>query len=177
MVSYSAKLEQQLSGINQLRDLGYEQPLHYPTISVNVDRVMAGQLGTTADEVGKAVVSATASSRFVAPNYWRDPKSGVSYQVQVQIPQPQMTSLKDIQTIPVASSSGADPLVDQVASVRSGTVPGELDRLNGQWQIGLSANLSKVDLGRASAEIDKAISRAGAPPRGVSVQCEARSAP
>ncbi len=170
VVSYSAKLEQQLSGINQLRDLGYEQPLHYPTISVNVDRVMAGQLGTTADEVGKAVVSATASSRFVAPNYWRDPKSGVSYQVQVQIPQPQMTSLKDIQTIPVASSSGADPLVDQVASVRSGTVPGELDRLNGQWQIGLSANLSKVDLGRASAEIDKAISRAGAPPRGVSVQ-------
>jgi multidrug efflux pump subunit AcrB len=170
VVNFSAKLEQQLSGVNQLRDLGYEQPLHYPTISVNVDRVMAGQLGTTADEVGKAVVSATASSRFVAPNYWRDPKSGVSYQVQVQIPQPQMTSLKDIQTIPVASSSGADPLVDQVASVRSGTVPGELDRLNGQWQVGLSANLSKVDLGRASAEIDKAISRAGAPPRGVSVE-------
>jgi multidrug efflux pump subunit AcrB len=170
VVNYSAKLERQLSGINELRDLGYEQPLHYPTISVNVDRVMAGQLGTTADEVGKAVVSATASSRFVAPNYWRDPKSGVSYQVQVQIPQPQMTSVKDIQTIPVASSSGADPLVDQVASVRSGTVPGELDRLNGQWQVGLSANLSKVDLGRASADIDKAISRAGAPPRGVSVQ-------
>jgi multidrug efflux pump subunit AcrB len=170
VVNYSAKLEQQLSGINELRDLEYEQPLHYPTISVNVDRVMAGQLGTTADEVGKAVVSATASSRFVAPNYWRDPKSGVSYQVQVQIPQPQMTSIKDIQTIPVASSSGADPLVDQVASVRSGTVPGELDRLNGQWQVGLSANLSKVDLGRASADIDKAISRAGAPPRGVSVQ-------
>jgi multidrug efflux pump subunit AcrB len=170
VVNYSAKLEQQLSGINELRDLGYEQSLHYPTISVNVDRVMAGQLGTTADEVGKAVVSATASSRFVAPNYWRDPKSGVSYQVQVQIPQPQMTSIKDIQTIPVASSSGADPLVDQVASVRSGTVPGELDRLNGQWQVGLSANLSKVDLGRASADIDKAISRAGAPPRGVSVQ-------
>ncbi len=170
VVNFSAKLEQQLSGVNQLRDLGYEQPLHYPTISVNVDRVMAGQLGTTADEVGKAVVSATASSRFVAPNYWRDPKSGVSYQVQVQIPQPQMTSLKDIQTIPVASSSGADPLVDQVASVRSGTVPGELDRLNGQWQVGLSANLSKVDLGRASAEIDKAISRAGAPPRGISVE-------
>ena len=170
VVTYTAKLQQQLSRVSELRDLGYEQPLHYPAISVNVDRVMAGQLGMTADDVGKAVVSATASSRFVAPDYWRDPKSGVSYQVQVQIPQPEMISIKDIQTIPVASSSGADPLVDQVASVRSDTVPGELDRLNGQWQIALSANLSKVDLGRANTEINSAISEAGTPPRGVSVQ-------
>ncbi len=170
VVSYSAKLQQELGRVGELRDLGYEEPLHYPTVSVNVNRVMAGQLGTTADEVGKAVVSATASSRFVAPDYWRDPKSGVSYQVQVQIPQPEMTSLKDIQTIPVSSTTGADPLVDQVASVRSDTVPGELDRLNGQWQVALSANLSKVDLGRANADIEKAISRIGSPPRGVSVQ-------
>jgi multidrug efflux pump subunit AcrB len=170
VVSYTANLQQQLSKVSELRDLGYEQPLRYPTISVNVDRVMAGQLGTTADEVGKAVVSATASSRFVAPNYWRDPKSGVSYQVQVQIPQPEMTSIKDIATIPVASNTGADPLLDEVASVRTGTVPGELDRLNGQWQVALSANLSKVDLGRADSDIENAISRAGAPPRGISVQ-------
>lgn len=170
VVNYSGKVQQQLSRVDELRDLGYEEPLHYPTVSVNVNRVMAGQLGTTADEIGKAVVSATASSRFVAPDYWRDPKSGVSYQVQVQIPQPEMTSVKDIQTIPVASTTGADPLVDQVASVRSDTVPGELDRLNGQWQVALSANLSKVDLGRASADIEKAIRQAGAPPRGVSVQ-------
>ena len=170
VVNYTTKLLQQLSGISELRDLGYEQPQHYPTVSVNVDRVMAGQLGTTADEVGKAVVSATASSRFVAPDYWRDPKSGVSYQVQVQIPQPEMTSLKDIQAIPVASTTGADPLVDQVAAVRTDTVPGELDRLNGQWQVALSANLSKIDLGRAGADINQAISRTGAAPRGVSVQ-------
>ncbi len=170
VVSYMAKLRQELSRVNELRDLGYEEPLHYPTVAVNVNRIMAGQLGTTADEVGKAIVSATASSRFVAPDYWRDPKSGVSYQVQVQIPQPEMTSIKDIETIPVASSTGADPLVDQVAAVRADTVPGELDRLNGQWQVALSANLSKVDLGRASADINKAILRAGAPPRGISVQ-------
>ena len=40
--------------------------------------------GVTADQVGQAVVSATASSRFVSPNFWRDGESGVSYQVQVR---------------------------------------------------------------------------------------------
>ena len=73
-----------------------------------------------------------------SPNFWRDPKSGVSYQVQVQVPQARMTSMKDIETIPVASATGAHPLVTEMASVRAGSVPGELDRQNGLWMIGLS---------------------------------------
>ena len=89
--------KQELREIGELRDLGYEEPLHYPSVDVRINRVLAGQLGVTADQVGQAVVSATASSRFVSPNYWRDPKSGVSYQVQVEVPQAQMTSMKDIE--------------------------------------------------------------------------------
>jgi multidrug efflux pump subunit AcrB len=170
VLSYAGKMQQELAKIAELRDLGYEEPLHYPTVNVNVNRVMAGQLGTTADKIGQAVVSATGSSRFVSPNYWRDPRSGVSYQVQVQVPQAQMTSTKDIETIPVASTTGAHPLLNQVASVRLGTVPGELDRQNGLWLIGLSANLGRNDLGTASREINRAIARAGTPPRGVAVQ-------
>ena len=170
VLSYAGKMQQELAKIAELRDLGYEEPLHYPTVNVNVNRVMAGQLGTTADQIGQAVVSATGSSRFVSPNYWRDPRSGVSYQVQVQVPQAQMTSTKDIETIPVASTTGAHPLLSQVASVRLGTVPGELDRQNGLWLIGLSANLGRNDLGTASREINRAIARAGTPPRGVAVQ-------
>ena len=59
-----------------------------------------------------------------------------------------MTSMKDVETIPVSSATGADPLVSEVASVRAGSVPGELDRQNGLWMIGLSANLAKSDLGQ-----------------------------
>lgn len=36
--------------------------------------------------------------------------------------------------------------------MRLGTVPGELDRQNGLWLIGLSANLGKNDLGTAQEE-------------------------
>ncbi len=170
VLSYAGKIQQELAKVAELRDLGYEEPLHYPTVNVNVNRVMAGQLGTTADQIGQAVVSATGSSRFVSPDYWRDPRSGVSYQVQVEVPQAQMTSTKDIETIPVTSTTGAHPLLNQVASVRLGTVPGELDRQNGLWLIGLSANLGRNDLGSASREINRAIARAGTPPRGVTVQ-------
>ena len=167
VASFAERVRQKLATIPELRDLEYEEPQHYPTVDIKVNRAMAGQLGTTADAVGSAVVSATASSRFVAPNYWRDPRSGVSYQVQVQVPQPKMTSLGDIGNIPVGSTTGAQPLLNQLADLRTSTVPGELDRLNGQWMLALSANLGGRDLRLANRAIEKAIKDAGTPPRGV----------
>ncbi|MDQ1386592.1 MAG: hypothetical protein QOF56_46, partial [Acidobacteriaceae bacterium] len=168
--SYANRVQQELAKVKELRDVEFEEPLRYPTVNVHVDRVLAGQLGATANDVGAAVVSSTASSRFIAPNYWRDPKSGVSYQVQVQVPQPAMTSLKDIQTIPVNSSTGTHPLLSQVADVQSTTAPGELDRQNGMWMIIASANVGNNDFARAAKEIDRAIANAGQAPRGVTTQ-------
>jgi len=164
---FAERVRQKLAAVSELRDLQYEEPLHYPTIDIKVDRMLAGQLGATAEGVGQAVVSSTASSRFIAPSYWRDPKSGVSYQVQVQVPQSSMTSQTAIGNIPVGSATGAQPLVSQLAELRAGTAPGELDRQNGQWMLALSANLWNRDLRLANIAIKKAILDAGAPPRGV----------
>lgn len=170
VAGYAERIRQKLSAVPELTDLEYEEPLHYPTVDIRVNRTMAGQLGATADAVGAAVVSATASSRFVAPSYWRDPRSGVSYQVQVQVPQPKMTSLADIGNIPVSSQTGVQPVVNQLAELRSSTVPGELDRFNGQWMLALSANLSGRDLRRANNSIKNAIAATGPPPRGVTTR-------
>jgi multidrug efflux pump subunit AcrB len=81
-----------------------------------------------------------------------------------------MTSLGDIGNIPVGSTTGAQPLVNQLADLRSSTVPGELDRQNGQWMLALSANLGGQDLRLANRAIEKALSDAGAPPRGVKTE-------
>jgi len=168
--SYANRVQQELAKVKELRDVEFEEPLRYPTVNVHVDRVLAAQLGSTANDVAAAVVSATASSRFIAPNYWRDPKSGVSYQVQVQLPQAAMTSLNDIQSIPVNSSTGAHPFLSQVADVQSTTVPGELDRQNGMWMIITSANVGNSDFAQAAKEINRAIAKAGQAPRGVTTQ-------
>ncbi len=170
VASYAERVRQKLAAVPVLRDLEYEEPLHYPTVDIRVNRLMAGQLGTTADAVGSAVVAATASSRFIAPSYWRDPRSGVSYQVQVQVPQAKMTSIADIGNIPVGSTTGARPLVNQLADLRTGTVPGELDRQNGQWMLALSANVAGRDLRIANNAIEQALKDTGAPPRGVRTQ-------
>jgi multidrug efflux pump subunit AcrB len=79
-----------------------------------------------------------------------------------------MTSIEDIANIPISSSTGAHPLLSQVAELRPTTVPGELDRINGLWTLNISANLGGNNLGAAARDIKRAIKEAGDPPRGVS---------
>jgi multidrug efflux pump subunit AcrB len=167
--TFAEKIRLDLGHITSLRDLQYDEPLDYPSMNVDVDRERAGQLGVTVEKVGRSFLAATSSSRFVTPNYWADPKSGVAYQVQVQVPQVDMTSIQDLEHIPVTAGTSAHPLLSDVAQVTYGNTVGEYHRLNGQRMVTLTANISGEDLGRISTRLDEVIRNAGAPPRGVRV--------
>src|SRR6266566_3825391 len=175
--AYAEKLRAEPSKIASLRDLQFEQPLDYPSVEVNVNRELAGQMGVNVEQIGRSLVAATSSSRFVTPNYWADPKSGIGYQVQIQLPQPQMASLQDVENIPITRSETLHPLIGDVAQVRSGTMVGEYDRYNGLRIITISANVVGEDLGRVSTRVDAAITRAGSPPRAVTVNVRGQIAP
>jgi multidrug efflux pump subunit AcrB len=160
-----------------LRDLHVEQALDYPGIKVNIDRELAGQLGVTVGQVGQSFATATSSSRFVAPNYWADPRTGIAFQVQVQVPQPRMTSLEDLRVMPVTPGGSSYPLLGDVARIENSTIVGEYDRFNGQRMVTLSANVAGEDLGRVASRVDQAIARAGAPPRGSTIAVRGQIAP
>jgi multidrug efflux pump subunit AcrB len=166
---YAKRLLEAMSKMSYLRDVGIVQPLEYPTINVMVDRIRAGQLGVTVKQIGEALVAATYSSRFVTPVYWRDNKSGLSYQVQVQVPQGQEKSLQTVGSVPVKTNTFQGPFVRDVAQVTYGTIAGELDHYNMRRVVSVSANLAGDDLGKAADEVQETIKSLGAPPRGVKV--------
>lgn len=166
---YTYKVLSELKKIDYLRDVGIVQPLDYPTIKVNADRVRAGQLNVTMRDIGQAFVTGTYSSRFVTPIYWRDAKSGLSYQVQVEVPASEIHSLEKVGGIPVKSGNYAGPYMRDVASIQYGTMPGEFDHYNMSRMISITANLAGSDLGRAAKQVEYAIKQAGEPPRGVKV--------
>ncbi|HEV2491556.1 MAG TPA: efflux RND transporter permease subunit [Terriglobia bacterium] len=175
--TYIEKLRSRLSTVSALRDVRIEQPLDYPSVDVRVNRELAGQLGATTEEVSRSLSEATASSRFTTPNYWADPKTGVGYQVQIQYPQPRMTTLEDIQNVPVMPGNAQHPLIGDLARVTAGTMVGEYDRANGLWLLTLSANTAGEDLGQVASRLDETIRQTGAPPRGVTVQVRGQVAP
>src|SRR5439155_20980816 len=135
------RVRKELAKVPSLRDLQYGQPLDYPTVQVNIDRERAGQFGLSMASVAKSLTAATSSSRFVDPNYWRDPVSGNAFQIQVEIPQNKMASLTDLEDLPVMTGGQTRPLLSDVAAVSYGTTIGEVDRYNGQRAVSLTANI------------------------------------
>jgi multidrug efflux pump subunit AcrB len=173
---FAEKIRREMSGIKNLRDLQYGQPFDYPTVQVTVDRNRAGQFDLTMSNIAKSVVAATSSSRFVDPNYWRDPVSGNGFQIQVEIPQNRVRSIEDLKQLQV-SGDGPQAQLRDVADVKYGTTVAEVDRYNMQRVISLTANLHGESVGDAAKQIQQAINRAGTPPRGVTVAVRGQIAP
>lgn len=173
---YAEHLRQKVADISTLRDVQFAQLLASPSLNIQVDRERAGQLGVTVEDVGRALVAATSSTRFIQPLYWAAP-NGVSYQVQIEIPQSLTNSIESVETIPVSHDGTLYPLVGDVATIAEGTSIGQYDRINQQRMLTITADVKDVDLGTAAEEVRSAIGAAGDPPRGVSVTMRGQVAP
>ncbi|MFO0958379.1 MAG: efflux RND transporter permease subunit [Isosphaeraceae bacterium] len=176
--AFAEKIRAELAEIPPLRDLQFGQSFDYPTVSIEVDRERAGLSGVTAQDVARSVVAATSSSRFVVPNYWPDPKTGIGYQVQVEIPYQVMDSLESVETVPI-QKPGLDRqvLLRDVAQVRPGSMPGEYDRYNMKRTVSLTANIFGEDLGHVASRVERALQAAGEPPKGATVDVRGQIRP
>ncbi len=184
--AFAAKLYAELDKIPALRDLQYAQSMDYPTIQVQVDREKAGLAGLTPADVSRSLVTATSSSRFVVPNFWADPKSGIAYQVQVEIPRSVVRSpygmdavgsAEELGQIPLKRTSQGQVLIRDVATLENSTMPGQYDRYNMKRQVSLTANIAGADLGTVSNQVTQALQRAGEPPRGATVEVRGQLPP
>ena len=135
-----------------------EQTLDYPTVELEVDREKAGLSGAKVDDVAKALIMATASTRFASLNYWVDVKTGFDYLVQLQIPPLRMEKPEDIETLPIET---VNPKVvnlmvrDLVATVRKGrSARRAFDRdMSQPLRRTLTANVEGEDMGRRGAQV------------------------
>jgi multidrug efflux pump subunit AcrB len=162
--AYADRIIEQLRQLPGFRDVQVAQTLDYPSLAVNVDRERAGQLGVQMSDVTRSVVAATTSSRFTVPVYWADPNSGISFNVQVQIPESRTTSVEDLQNVPITSNLGAPVLLRNLATFTPGTSVGTYERYNLARLVTITANLHGIDLGTAVRQIRAAIAAAGPAP-------------
>ena len=166
---YAQKVRAQLAKLSFVRDLQFAQEYNYPTLDINISRERAGQFGLTMADVARSVVPATSSSRFTEPNYWRDPTSGNAFQIQVELPQNQMQSVEEMSSLPVMPGGRPEPQLGSIATLKPGTMPGLIERFNGQHIISLTANIHGITLGEAAPKLNQVLAAAGAPPRGAKI--------
>ena len=107
-MAYAEHVVDKLRSIPGIVDATIEQTLGQPTLLISAHRAFALGAALTESDISNNTLATLSGSGQVAPTYWLDRKTGVAHLVNVQTPQAQLTSMSDLETIPIDQGSG-DP--------------------------------------------------------------------
>ncbi len=100
--AYAQKLAGKFRQIPGAADVYIYQTMFQPTILVEGDRRFALGMNLSQRDFGFNMLLATAGSQQIDQKYWLDRSTQQSYRLNIYTPQPQLVSVKDLMTIPVA---------------------------------------------------------------------------
>jgi len=107
-MAYAQQLAARISKIPGAADVHVQQAFNEPTIKVDADRSLASGMKLTEADIANNALATLSGSGQTAPTYWLDTTNGISHLVNMQTPQDQLTSMNDLETIPIDAGNG-DP--------------------------------------------------------------------
>ena len=148
----------QLRQIPGLVDLRIQQPDDYPVLNVAVDRTKASQGGYTQRDVGSSVLNILSGSTQLTPQFFLDPRNGVTYNIVAQTPQYQVQSLNDLQNIPMTSHNAKEPeILADVADISRATEVPIVSHYNIRRTVDIYGNVQDRDLGAVARQIERIV--------------------
>ncbi len=118
-----ALAERMLNEIRYVRgaaDVRIQQPFNYPNFTVNVDRTRAEATGLTQQNVAQSLLVALSGSFQTSPNFYLDPRNGVSYNIAIQAPQYRMDTMSAFESLPITSSATNAAMTEPSGSTSTG---------------------------------------------------------
>lgn len=153
------QMSERLKGVPGAVDVHLHQVVDGPDIRIDVDRTRAAEFGLTHQDVSNNLFVSLASSGQVQPNFWLDPRMGITYLVAAQTPQRDLQSINDLQNTPVyAGRNAAQPqLLSNLADLRRGVTPVNANHTNVQPVFDVYANIQDSDLGSVASDVQKLV--------------------
>ena len=155
-VDIAREIQAKVAAIPGAVDVHLQQVTSVPDLFLNVDRTQAQQLGLAQRDVASDVLVSLSSSFQTAPNFWLDPKNGVSYQVQVMTPQYNIHSIDTLQSTPIRSSTGQMPqLLSNLATVQRTQSAGVVTHYDIQPTLDVLTSVQDRDLAGVGNDVNK----------------------
>ncbi|MGH9354862.1 MAG: efflux RND transporter permease subunit, partial [Terriglobia bacterium] len=152
------ELASKIRRLPSISDVYIPQDMNYPALLLDVNRTRASELGLTPKGVIDNVITALTSNQMIAPGYWIDPKSGNQYFVSVQYPDRTVTSLEQLDTMPLHAPNLKQPTyLDQLCTIRRINAPTEVDHYQLERDIDIYVKPQGEDLSRPYQAIQKII--------------------
>jgi multidrug efflux pump subunit AcrB len=159
-----------------------QQPFDYPNMTVNVDRTRASTIGLTQQNVAQSILIALSGSFQTAPNFYLDPRNGVSYNIATQTPQYGLDTMAALKSLPVTGAASAAQnaafgsginaaataapgaprpvqVLGNLATIEPGAELGTVSHYDVQPVLDIYANVNGTDLGTVTRSMDRIIEK------------------
>ncbi len=173
---FPRQLAGRLRRIPGASDVVIQQTMRTPTLLAEANRTFGLGMNLTQKGVAGNLLLTTAGSQQVDQQYWLDRKTGMSYRINVYTPQPQLTSVKDLLTVPV-DRDDRDPsdksikLLGNVTTLSAVGTPGVITHENIMPLFDIYVSADGRDLGGVLADVEKvAHSMEGELPRSAALE-------
>jgi multidrug efflux pump subunit AcrB len=182
--AYAEKLLNEVKYVPGATDTRIQQPFDAPKMTVNVDRTRSQEVGLTQRDVATSILVALSGSFQTTPNFYLDPKNGVSYNIAIQAPQFGLDSVSALQSLPVTSSTANSAtsaatmlaaantsstgapgspqsvqVLGNISTIVPGTELGTVSHYDIQPVLDIYANVDGADLGSVTRSIDAIVAK------------------
>jgi multidrug efflux pump subunit AcrB len=142
-----------------LVDLRLGEVFNQPEFDVTTDRSRAQQLGISQHDVAQNLLLTLSGSAQIAPTFWLNYDTGLQYPLVAQAPQYRMTSLQDLQNLPVTNTTGQQQILGGLATIVRGMGPAVVYHRDTQNVIDIYGAAQDRDLGAIDDDINAAIAK------------------
>jgi multidrug efflux pump subunit AcrB len=152
----ATEIGEKIRKIRGVQDVHLHQVMNVPKLHVEVDQIRARELGLTQQDVANSLLVSLSGSGQVQPNYWVDPKMGISYLVETRTPTYKLDTVDSLNGLPLTSPQVAGvQLLSNVAKIERGVTPEVANHTNVQPTFDVYANVQGRDLGGVAGEIER----------------------
>jgi len=156
--AFADKLLERVKQVRGTVDLHVQQPFDQPYLHIDVDRTKAQQVGFTQRDVANNLLVSLSGSFQTTPEFWLNPKTGVSYFIATQTPQYRLDTLQDLENIPVTGPSGSRyGILANMASIRRGAGLAVVSHYDIQPLIDIYGTVQGRDLGGVARDLNKIV--------------------
>jgi multidrug efflux pump subunit AcrB len=152
----ASQIAEKMRAIPGAVDVHIQQQMDHPRLQYDIDRLRIQQVGLTEQNVADNVLVSLSSSFQTTPNFWLNPKNGVSYSIAVQTPQYKINSLDALNNIPVNSPTATSPqLFENLATMSRMSEPSVVTHYNVRPVIDIYGSVQGRDLGGVAKDVQR----------------------
>ncbi|EKS66788.1 MULTISPECIES: efflux RND transporter permease subunit [Caballeronia] len=157
----ASKLMKQIRMIPGNVDTHIQQKLDEPAIDLQMDRTRLQQLNLSASNVAQNVLVSLSGSSQTAPGFWFNPRNGVEYNLAVQTPQYQISSIDELLRTPVSASlNGPTQLLGNLVRLSPKNQFAVVTHYNIRPVIDLFVSVEGRDLGSVARQVNQLVDEA-----------------